>query len=150
MEWLAMSSLSSLDTSWGPSQLLLYLPWLCLAQELGGMSPHLEGASALERRRMPTGQWWVEGRTGAGKKNSAAGPGQDILCWGAVLRCALYHPRHSSHHLSILSKMSRNEEVFSYFYLVALWNVLSLLFIKILHFKISRFFNHAIFLSRRP
>ena len=37
--------------------------------------------------------------------------------------------------------MSVNEEVSSYFYLMSLWNLLSLLFIKILHFKISRFLN---------
>ena len=46
--------------------------------------------------------------------------------------------------------LNQNEEVSSYFYLISLWNVLSLLFIKILHFKIHRCFNHAIFLSRRP
>lgn len=127
------------------------LPALVVPGSGIGRSEPTPGRCQCPRKKENACRAVVGWRVGLGLgRQTTAGLGQDILCWEAVLRCALHHPRRSPHCLSILSKMSRNEEVFSYFYLVSLWNVLSLLFIKILHFKISRFFNHAIFLSRRP
>lgn len=89
MEWLAMPSFSSLDTIWGLSQLMFYLPGLCPAQELGGLSLH-QKMPVLQEGECLQGSGRGGGWEGSGEDwdwtDFAADPRQNILCWGAVLR----------------------------------------------------------------
>lgn len=78
-----MPSLSSLDASWDLSQMMLSLPWSCLVQELGGLSLHLEGASAQSKEENPhvvVDVW--EGKTVTGETHLATESSQNMLCLG--------------------------------------------------------------------
>lgn len=83
MDLLTIPCLSSLDASWDLSQPMLYLPWSCLVQDLGGLRLHLEGASAYSKEENPpmvVDVW--EGKTETGETHLATESSQNMLCLG--------------------------------------------------------------------